>query len=251
MESFSNLVLPLASETAETTAHHEIFAALAARYDIITRDIRADGKTFTLCAVRDTNRLLDMIDPTAFAADERLPYWAELWPASVVAAQYLLTRAPLTGMRVLELGCGLGLAGIAAAAAGGTVVMTDYDEDALLFAAANAMRNVPEALVSGRLRIAQLDWRKPGSLGAFDHIIGADIVYERGNFAPLLSLLHHNLAPHGCALFTDPGRQTAQDFFAMADEQGFYIERNSVPLAGEGGLQAVTCAVVRRRGDAG
>jgi len=233
------------------TAQDQLFAPCAARYDVVTREVRADGHTFTLCTVRDTNRLLDMIDPAAFAVDERLPYWADLWPASVVAAQVLLTRGSLSGMHVLELGCGLGLAGIAAAAAGASVVMTDCDEDALLFASANARRNVPEALATGRLRIAQLDWRKPGSLGTFDRIVGADIIYERRAFAPILSLLHHHLALHGSALFTDPGRRLAEEFFLMAGEQGLRVEKVSLPYAGEGGPLAITYAVVSRQGDAG
>ena len=47
-----------------------------------------------------------LIDEQAFEDDEFLPYWAELWPASLALAAALPAR--LDGVRVVELGCGLG-----------------------------------------------------------------------------------------------------------------------------------------------
>ena len=55
------------------------------------------------------------------AADmpDRDPYWCEPWPSAVAMSAELLQRPQLVaGKRVCELGCGLGLAGLAAAMAG-------------------------------------------------------------------------------------------------------------------------------------
>ncbi len=173
------MVLPAA-------AHSRNDPAIRERYDTVLREVRVGEEVFTLLAVRDTNALVDAIDPAAFAADERFPYWADLWVSSVVLAEHLSGLA--AGTRVLELGCGLGLAGIAAARAGATVTLTDIDPDALLFAAENTALNL-EPGQRERVTISPMDWRAPGPQAQFDLVIGADIVYERRFFEPLLAML--------------------------------------------------------------
>src|SRR5580698_6627041 len=52
----------------------------------------------------------------AFATDEYLPYWADLWPAARMLAKAVLAEPLPLGLTALEVGCGLGLPGIAALA---------------------------------------------------------------------------------------------------------------------------------------
>lgn len=50
---------------------------------------------------------------------DRDPYWCEPWPSAIAMSEQLLRRPELVrGKRACELGCGLGLAGLAAAVAG-------------------------------------------------------------------------------------------------------------------------------------
>ena len=70
----------------------------------------------------------DLIDEEAFADDEFLPYWAELWPAAHALAAAL---PPVAGLRVVELGCGLGLPSLVAAARGADVTATDWAPEAV------------------------------------------------------------------------------------------------------------------------
>jgi predicted nicotinamide N-methyase len=65
-----------------------------------------------------------LIDEDAFARDEFLPYWAELWPSARVLAGYV-AELPLAGTRAVELGCGVGLPSLVVALAGADVVATD------------------------------------------------------------------------------------------------------------------------------
>jgi predicted nicotinamide N-methyase len=52
--------------------------------------------------------------------DDADPYWTRVWPSAVALASEVLRRPELVaGKRVCDLGCGLGVAGIAAALAGG------------------------------------------------------------------------------------------------------------------------------------
>src|SRR5947208_17055203 len=95
------------------------------------------GDAVTMLRPRDSDELLA---EEAFDHEELLPYWAELWPSSVALARAVGARA-LRGARTLELGCGLGLASIAAARAGGRVLATDWSSEAIRFTPDNAARN--------------------------------------------------------------------------------------------------------------
>src|SRR4030095_6589504 len=72
--------------------------------------------------------------------EDRLPFWAELWPSGTALANAVAGQA-LAGRRVLELGCGLGLVGVAAALAGARVLSADRSREAVACAAATAARN--------------------------------------------------------------------------------------------------------------
>jgi ETFB lysine methyltransferase len=211
--------------------------AIRERFDTVLREVCVGEDVFTLLAVRDTNALVDAMDPAAFAADERFPYWADLWVSSVALAEHLSRLA--AGTRVLELGCGLGLAGIAAARAGGMVTLTDIDPDALLFAAENAALNLEPAQLE-RVIIAPMDWRSPVPQTQFDLVIGADIVYERRFFEPLLALLPHVITTGGAVLLAEPDRAVGMDFLAKARAAGWTVSTSRLSRVWNGRPVTVT-----------
>ena len=161
----------------------------------------------------------DLIDEEDFDRDERLPYWAELWPSAVALARYLSER-DLGGTRVIELGCGVGLPTILALAQGAEVLATDHYEAALEFTAYNAHANLDQ-----EPEVSALDWRQPGitGRGTFDLVLAADVLYERKNAAALADLVPKLLAPGGEAIFADPRRDEAPVFFGAMEEQGFEV----------------------------
>lgn len=220
---------------------------LQERYCTGERIVIAGNRSFSLLTAGDTNELLERLDPEIFALDERLPYWAELWTSAVALAEFCLATPAMHGARVLELGCGLGLAGIAAAAAGATVVMTDHEPDALDFARYNAGRNLP---VGGRVAFRALDWRSPEPDEPFDWILGADVAYERRNFIPLLETVDLLLASSGTAVFTDPDRSTGADFAALAVKRGFSLRTVSAPAPRHDATSTIVRYELQRRGAA-
>ena len=127
----------------------------------------------------------ELIDDDAFEHDEFLPYWAELWPAATALADALPLR--LDGVRVVELGCGLGLPSLVAAAHGADVTATDWAEDAIELLRHNAERN------DLRVRAEVRDWRDPW-FEQFDLVLAADVLYEQRNIEPLVARLRE-LAP--------------------------------------------------------
>ena len=91
------------------------------------------------------------------ADDERIPYWTELWPSSLVLADWLYERRDLLrGRACLDLGCGIGLTSLVGSWIGARVIGMDYEMEALRYARRNAARNgVPQP------GWAVMDWRRP------------------------------------------------------------------------------------------
>jgi predicted nicotinamide N-methyase len=144
--------------------------------DLVEHELDVGGTRLSLLRPTDPEAL---IDEDAFADDEFLPYWAELWPAGVALARALPPR--LDGLRVLELGCGLGVPSLVAAARGADVTATDWAADAIALLCRNAERNAVS------LRATVGDWREVR--GAYDLVLAADVLYERRNVEPLLTAL--------------------------------------------------------------
>jgi predicted nicotinamide N-methyase len=137
------------------------------------------------------------------------PYWSVLWRSGVALARELDGWA-LRGLRVVELGCGLGVPSIAAARAGAVVLATDACAEALALLERNARAN------GVSVETATVDWSEPEELvgrAPFDLVLAADVLYERAAVAPLLALLPR-LAPE--ALLADPGRPPAGAFLEQA-----------------------------------
>lgn len=157
-----------------------------------------------------------LIDEAEFDADERLPYWAELWPSARALARHLLTGPPPQG-RVLELGCGVALPSLVLVAAGADVLATDYYPAALEFARHNARRNGLPALTT-RL----IDWRAlPGTLGRFDLVIAADVMYERRHAEDLARAVPRLGRRGGRFLLADPGRSHLSVFCRRLEASGW------------------------------
>jgi predicted nicotinamide N-methyase len=167
------------------------------------------GRDLALLRPRDAEALLD---EHAFEQEEYLPYWAELWPSSLALARFVGGRA-LHAARTLELGCGLGLPSLAAAAAGGRVLATDWSPESVAMTARNAERN---GLAVETLRCS---WTAPEPLlarGPWDLVLASDVLYERRNGETLLPLLPRLLAPRGEVWLAEPGRPTAAAFLEQA-----------------------------------
>lgn len=225
----------------------DIPAELLSRFDVEIQEHTIGTHQFRLLSVRNPDALLDAVTPEEFAVDERLPYWAELWSSSFALAEECLAGETREGQRVLDLGCGLGLAGLAAARKGARVLFADYNPDALAFAAWNIRRNLsPDAYA--RVAVRAVDWRSPGSLGMFDLVLGADIVYERRNFVPLLDLFDAVLAPGGQAWIADPDRAIGKAFLTLASAHGWQMTTVRNDVLRRGRTSTVAMTRLRREG---
>jgi len=185
------------------------------RHVCVSQEVELGGRRIALRKPRSIDALIDEED---FTRDERLPYWADLWPAARVLAEMLAGETG-AGRRCLELGCGLGLTTIAALTAGYEVTATDYYADALAFTRANAIDAV------GRAPDTRLvDWRAlPNDLGRFDRVVAADVLYERAYGALVADAIARTLAPAGVATVADPGRVAADAFVQACASAGLAL----------------------------
>jgi SAM-dependent methyltransferase len=196
----------------------------------IREDVLIDGKTFIIERPGESERLLDHpFVRSEFARDEYMPYWAELWPAARMLAKVIMRESWPKGLEALEVGCGLGLPGIAAMSAGLQVVFSDYDATALQFAADNARVNG-----FNDFKLLHMDWRAPPAGLEVQIILASDLVYELRNVAPLVAFIKRVLRPDGICLLTDQDRIPSESLQQTLDDEGFEFTMQIV-RAGESG----------------
>ncbi len=194
-----------------------LVGALERRFRTSVADATVGNRTFSILKPANSD---DLIREEDFVKDERLPYWADVWPSSIVLAEKLL-ELDGDGKTALELGCGVGLSTLAATSAGFDVLATDYYEDALDVTRANVFRNLG-SLARTRL----VDWRHlPANIGSFDLVFASDVLYEQEYAALLPVLLDGLIAPGGIALIADPGRVATPVFLEACATQGLVVRK--------------------------
>lgn len=221
----------------------ELVADLERRFTTDREPVDVGRDVITILRPRNSD---DLITEDDYVRDERLPYWADVWPSSRILAGHLLARPRSkrhrqSPPRFLELGCGAGLVSVAAMMAGYDVTSTDYYEDALDFTRANGFLNL------GREPVTRMvDWsRYPDDVGSFDMIVAADVLYEPRYPSMILRAIEASLAPGGIAIVADPGRIAAPEFLAAA-AQVFRISDEAIPFVHGEIKQTITLHTLQR-----
>ena len=141
---------------------------------------------------------------TASTAADLLGFWATLWPAAITSAHLVGTTNLIdASTNILEVGCGCGLVGLAAAMRGASVTMTDGDPAGVEL----TRRNIEENGLADRCSAAVFRWEDPPDPAwQPDLLLGCDVLYEPSSHALLARLI----SGLGCtALLTDPQRPSA------------------------------------------
>ncbi len=156
------------------------------------------------------------IDPYIDPNDvmQKFPMWAKLWEASAVLVQHMADLPVDHKRSILELGSGLGVAGITAAAMGHEVTLTEYDPNAMAFLQANATLNACDSA-----QVRRLDWFKPDLEGTFDLIIGSELVYQEEAVDALGAIFDRYLDPQGKVILAERVRSTGAIFFDKMEKR--------------------------------
>ncbi len=205
---------------------------------VVVDTYQVGGHTIRLVRPTDPDRLLD--DPAVIAwnrRDDYMPYWAYVWPGAYLLAEAVVREPwPVAGAgesppEALEIGCGVGLAGLAAMAVGLRVQFTDYDEASLDFVKRSVDAN---GFDPARCILRRLDWRELPD-AKFPIIIGSDVIYEARLVALVANLLSKLLASGGVALIATPYRRSAESFPAALASAGLDCRREAVTTRAEDG----------------
>jgi predicted nicotinamide N-methyase len=199
---------------------------------VVVTVLEFGGRSIRLVRPTEPDR---MLDETAVhdwnRRDDYMPYWAYLWPAAYLLAEAVSRENWPEGTEVLEIGCGLGLAGLTGLACGLHVQFSDYDPAPLEFIARSASENGFDA---SRFTTRLLDWRHPPD-ETFPVILGADVIYE-ARLVPLVArLLGKMLAPGGLGLIASPYRVPAEAFPAAVESVGLVCRVEPATARGEDG----------------
>lgn len=184
----------------------------------IFKEYKFKNHNIKLEQIVDVEKLVDEIADDEFNQDERLPYWAEVWPSARAFTEYILKNpGEFKNKNTLELGSGIGLVGIAATIAGANVTFSDYEKEALDFTKNNYFLNLRE-----QAETILLDWRNPKHNKQYEIIIASDILYEKRFLEPVYNTLQKLLLEKGRVYIAEPDRTIAKPFFEML-KNGFEL----------------------------
>ncbi len=170
-----------------------------------------------LRTLRDTNECADPEGPAgSIGIDAQWSVFGVVWSSSLVLAAMMID-ADIIGRRILEVGCGIGLASMVLNQRGADITATDRHPEVEGFLAHNVTLNgAPE------IPFERSDWTDgEDDLGRFDLIIGSDLLYEREQAAALSRFVASHAEPRHEMILIDPGRGQAGAFARDMVERGF------------------------------
>jgi predicted nicotinamide N-methyase len=170
--------------------------------------------------VQDFDGVLESFANTHPDDTDMIPYFADLWPSAIALGEYLQKRfATLEGVRVMELGCGLGLPSLIAAMLGADVTASDFHPDNLPYLRANIALNQLNTI-----QPVTLDWRDICAGDQYNLILGSDLLYEEAQVESLVGCIVKILAPNGHLLLADPVRKQLQSAFDSLEKHGIQTQ---------------------------
>ena len=205
-----------------------LLATAAKKYSVEFEDLSVGGQTLRILQIADMRERLDALirDGALENALTNLPLWAKVWPASLALAHVLNARESKGSL--LEIGAGCGVVGLAAAACGyQRVVISDINEDALLFARINVLQNN----LADRVQVVRLDIKDPEPPTGFDLVVASEILYLEDLYRPIIKFLRRTKAPE--ALLASDHRRFPKRFFKLAEKE-FSLGHRQLGLRSKG-----------------
>lgn len=181
--------------------------------------------------LRELINLSQFADPQGLAAARGIssanwPLFGQVWPSALILAERM-AGWPLAGQRIIEIGCGIGLASLVLHGRGANITATDHHPLAREFLVHNAQLNGLSALP-----YRDCDWRGQHSgLGRFDLLIASDVLYERGHAAQIACFLTAHARHEATIVISDPGRGHANRLIEPLAAQGFALQQTRCAFA--------------------
>jgi 2-polyprenyl-3-methyl-5-hydroxy-6-metoxy-1,4-benzoquinol methylase len=213
------------------------------KYQLQTVPIAIGGHRLKVYQVKNWNMFADHLEQKGAAYIKEFPFWVKIWEASIVLAQHLIQIGLDKELTVLEIGAGMGIAGLFLACHGHKVTITDYEEEALELLRMNAEMNG----LNDNVSINRLDWRNPDLAGQYDVICGAELIYSETSIKPVVDLFRRYLRPGGTVFLAhDVQRMCLVKFIGMVPGR-FDIENVVKKFQGENKLRRIVIHTLRLR----
>jgi 2-polyprenyl-3-methyl-5-hydroxy-6-metoxy-1,4-benzoquinol methylase len=189
------------------------------------RNYRLKREIITICLV--DYQICSLFDRLQFDEDDReamalgitsatWSLFGVVWPASrILAAE--VSVANLAGKRVLEIGCGIGLASIVLHKMGADITASDYHPRAKEFLDRNVLDN---GLSPIKFQAIDFEQENP-LLGKFDLIIASDVLYQPHHAENLARLIAAHSSDDVEVIVVDPGRENRARFTHNMDALGY------------------------------
>jgi predicted nicotinamide N-methyase len=225
MHKLMTAAMALNLDTASLAVHWRLKARIERSVRLVTEPLELGGRHFDWYRVANPDVLLQRAaDNAARPAEDLDPFWAATWRAAIGLDKFL-QQLPLRNVRVLELGCGSGQAGVGAAAQHAQVTMTDAVGLALMVAKLNAWT------LQERIHFQRLRWNLDQlEQVPFPVIIGSDLVYDPSLFSLLNLCARKHLAQGGRVYLSEPHRHTGDRFSKWIREAGWHTAEHDVDL---------------------
>lgn len=193
---------------------------MAADYQVALQTIQIGGSDFEIRSLQDRQQYSDPdgIAKKAGVSAAAWPLFGVIWPSGVMLAD-VMNGYPMQGLRILEVGCGLGLPSLVAHHHGADITASDYHPLAEEFMEKNARLNHLSPV-----RFQVINWsRIDASLGKFDLIIGSDILYEPDHPRILCRFIERHAEDNCTIIMVDPGRRQRMEFSKRMIDNGFVL----------------------------
>ena len=155
-------------------------------------------------------------------------YWDRIWPSSVALSEYLIRQffpSKMTGVKVLEIGCGTGLPGVVAAQLGAFTMFSDMVPVTL-----EAVKETCQLNHISNFDTRTLVWsEKIDSKERYDLVIGCEVLYDDTILPDIARVLEQVLAPEGKGIFCDPNR-LGLDTIELGFQEKFNLSIEQIPL---------------------
>lgn len=157
------------------------------------------------------------------------PLFGLLWPSGDILASRMAHHPVTAGERILEVGCGLGLASLVGHRRGADITASDHHPLARDFLDANAGLNHLSPLryrhahwgLSGVVPDSDTDVPLQAVEGLFDLIIGSDLLYDRDASLSLAGFIGRHSAACAEVWIVDPDRGNRPAFNRLMQANGF------------------------------
>jgi len=193
----------------------DLLAIARSRHGVRFEPLTVNGVTLEFLQIEDMDAYVqELIKDLPEDTPPELPFWAKIWRTALLASYYIQKLDP-AGRTLLEIGSGVGVCGLFAAAKGFQVTLTDMHPDAVLFSRIAVLKNN----LADRVTVRRLDFTKDRLEDRFDLILGSEVLYKEDQARALVKFLGAHLKndPAAEIVLAKEYTRKAKKFFKLID----------------------------------